>query len=345
MYERLQTITKTDRKIPGSDGDLKKKVMLLTATPLNNHPADIENQVYLFQDKRNSNLPAVKDLQQFFAPLKEEYDKLKKDRVLNVRKVKAIFDKIRDKVVEPLVIRRTRTDINNNPEYLKDIKAQGIEFPKINPPNAVNYEFNDHLSLLFDRTITLLTGLDENGKEIGGLGYYRYRAIEFLMNEEDRKRYGDVASISRRLSAIMKTLMVKRLESSFQAFKMSLNRLLKNTEHMINMFQDNRVYIAPDIDVNKYLDEGEEEELELKINAKGGNNQIYVSKDFNEKFLPLLIQDRQMVADLVEAWTEIDYDPKLEKFIVELKNMFLNKSINHSGKLVIFTESRKRWSI
>jgi hypothetical protein len=111
------------------------------------------------------------------------------------------------------------------------------------------------------------------------------------------------------------------------------------------MFQDNRVYIAPDIDVNKYLDEGEEEELELKINAKGGNNQIYVSKDFNEKFLPLLIQDRQMVADLVEAWTEIDYDPKLEKFIVELKNMFLNKSINHSGKLVIFTESRKRWSI
>lgn len=341
MYERLQTITKTDRKIPGSDGDLKKKVMLLTATPLNNHPADIENQVYLFQDKRNSNLPAVKDLQQFFAPLKEEYDKLKKDKVLNVPKVKAIFDKIRDKVVEPLVIRRTRTDINNNPEYLKDIKAQGIEFPKIKPPNAVNYEFNYHLSLLFDRTITLLTGLDENGKEIGGLGYYRYRAIEFLMNEEDRKRYGDVASISGRLSAIMKTLMVKRLESSFQAFKMSLNRLLKNTEHMINMFQDDKVYIAPDIDVNKYLDEGEEEELELKINSKGGNNQIYGSKDFNEKFLPLLIQDRQMVADLVEAWAKIDYDPKLEKFIAELKNTFLNKSINHSGKLVIFTESKE----
>jgi hypothetical protein len=174
MYEKLQTITKTDRRIPGVDGDVKKKVMLLTATPLNNHPADIENQVYLFQDKRNSNLPAVKDLQQFFTPLKEEYDKLKKDRVLNVRKVKAIFDKIRDKVVEPLVIRRTRTDILNNPEYLKDIKDQGIEFPTINPPNEVNYEFDDKLSLLFDRTITLLTGLDENGKEVGGLGFFRY---------------------------------------------------------------------------------------------------------------------------------------------------------------------------
>jgi hypothetical protein len=63
MYEKLQTITKTDRRIPGIDGDVKKKVMLLTATPLNNHPADIENQIYLFQDKRNSNLPIIKDLQ------------------------------------------------------------------------------------------------------------------------------------------------------------------------------------------------------------------------------------------------------------------------------------------
>jgi len=341
MYEKLQTITKTDRRIPGVDGDVKKKVMLLTATPLNNHPADIENQVYLFQDKRNSNLPAVKDLQQFFTPLKEEYDKLKKDRVLNVKKVKAIFDKIRDKVVEPLVIRRTRTDILNNPEYLKDIKEQGIEFPHINPPNQVNYEFDDKLSLLFDRTITLLTGCDENGKEVGGLGYYRYRAIEYLINEEDRKRYGDVESISGRLSAIMKTLLVKRLESSFHAFKMSLGRLLKNTDHMIKMFEDHKVYVAPDIDVNKYLDEGDEEGLEAKINSKGGNNQVYNSKDFKETFIPLLQLDRKMVAELVDAWKEIDYDPKLEKFLFELKNTFLKKSVNHSGKLVIFTESKE----
>jgi superfamily II DNA or RNA helicase len=341
MYAKLQIITKTDRKVPGVDGDVKKKVMLLTATPLNNHPADIENQVYLFQDKRNANLPAVKDLQQFFTPLKEEYDKLKKDRVLNVKKVKAIFDKIRDKVVEPLVIRRTRTDILNNPDYLKDIQEQGIEFPNINPPNAVNYEFDDKLSVLFDRTITLLTGFDENQKEVGGLGYYRYRAIEYLINEEDRKRYGDVESISGRLSAIMKTLLVKRLESSFHAFKMSLGRLLKNTDHMIKMFEDDKVYVAPDIDVNKYLDEGDEEGLEEKINLKGGNNQIYQTTDFKEAFIPLLQHDREMVAELVDEWNKINYDPKLEKFLVELKNTFLKKSVNHSGKLVIFTESKE----
>lgn len=341
MYEKLQTITKTDRRIPGPDGDVKKKVMLLTATPLNNHPADIENQVYLFQDKRNSTLPAVKDLQQFFTPLKEEYDKLKKDPILNLAKVKAIFDKIRDKVVEPLVIRRTRTDIINNPEYLKDIQEQDIIFPTINPPNEVKYELDEKLSVLFDRTITLLTGLDENGKEVGGLGYFRYRAIEFLINTEDRKRYGDVESISGRLSAIMKTLLVKRLESSFYAFKMSLERLLKSTDHMIKMFEDDKVYVAPDIDVNKYLDFGDEEGLEEKINSKGGNNQIYKSKDFKESFIPMLKLDRKMLDDLIVAWKGVDYDPKLDKFLLDMKQTFLDKTLNHSGKLVIFTESKE----
>ena len=184
-------------------------------------------------------------------------------------------------------------------------------------------------SIIFDKTITLLTGLDENGKESGGLGYYRYRAIEFLINEEDRKRYGDVVSISGRLSAIMKTLLVKRLESSFHAFKKSLGRFLNNTDHMIRMFEDDKVYVAPDIDVNKYLDEGNEEGLEAKINEKGGNNQVYKASEFKEEFIPLLKQDRELVKELVDEWNKIDYDPKLEKFLADLKSDFLNKKKNH----------------
>ncbi|WP_247653656.1 helicase-related protein [Flavobacterium sp. CS20] len=341
MYEKLQTITKTDRRIPGSNGDTRKKVMLLSATPLNNHPSDIENQIYLFQDKRNATLPSVKDLQAFFQPLKDEYDELKKDNMLNIEKVKAIFDKIRDKVIEPLVIRRSRTDIENNKDFKKDIKEQGIIFPKINPPNEVKYKFDDALSVLFDTTITMLTSMDENRNTVDGIGFYRYRAIEYLINEEDRKRYGDVTSISNRLSAIMKTLLVKRLESSFYAFKMSLSRLHKNTEHMIKMFEDDKVYVAPDIDVNKYLNEGNEEALEEKINHKGGNNQIYIAEDFKEDFIELLKTDEKKIKDLVDQWAKIDYDPKLDKFIADLKSKFLNKKNNHSGKLVVFSESKE----
>jgi len=341
MYEKLQTITKTDRRIPGSNGDTRKKVMLLSATPLNNHPADIENQIYLFQDKRNATLPSVKDLQAFFTPLKDEYDDLKKEKVLDIQKVKAIFDKIRDKVIEPLVIRRTRTDIETNEDFSKDIKAQGIIFPKINPPIAVRYEFDNQLSQLFDETISMLTSMDENRNSTDGLGFYRYRAIEFLIDEEDRKRYGDVMSISNRLAAIMKTLLVKRLESSFYAFKKSINRLNHNTQHMINMFDEDKVFIAPDVDVNKYLNEGNEEGLEAKINDKGGNNQIYKAEDFKEYFIDLLKEDKKKIQQLVDKWALINYDPKLDKFFKDLKKKFLNKKRNKSSKLVIFSESKE----
>jgi superfamily II DNA/RNA helicase len=339
MYEKLQMITKSDRKIPGENGDRKKKLMLLSATPLNNRPADIENQIYLFQDKRNSNLPKIRDLQSFFKPLKEKYKQLRRDSHLDIRKLKNIYDKIRDKVIEPLVIRRTRTDILNNPEYLKDIEEQGIIFPTINPPNAVMYEFDDRLSQLFDHTVTYLTGFDEYGNEADGLEYYRYRAIEFLMPEH-QEQYGDVVSISGRLSAIMKTLLIKRLESSFYAFKTSLSRFQNNTQNMIDMFSKNKVYIAPDIDVNKYLDEGKETELEQKINEMGGNNQWFENDDFQNDFLNNLKKDKKKIDDLVAAWDEIDYDPKWDKFIRDFKKVFLKKKINPSGKLIIFSESK-----
>ncbi|MCV9388071.1 helicase-related protein [Reichenbachiella ulvae] len=340
MYEKLQTITKTDRRIPGEDGDRRKKVMLLTATPLNNQPADIENQVYLFQDKRNANLPKVKDLQSFFKPLKDRYKDLKREDRLDVKKVKKIFDEIRDKVIEPLVIRRTRTDILNNKEYVKDIKEQGIVFPNINPPNPVYYEFDDELSKLFDLTVTYITSLDEKGREAPGLDYYRYRAIEFLLPEHQAK-YGDVKSISGRLAAIMKTLLVKRLESSFHAFKMSLYRFQKNTQHMIDMFENDKIYIAPDVDVNKYLDEGKEDELEEKINEKAGNNQAYEASDFHDEFVDNLKKDKAIIDELVSNWDKVTFDPKIERFMIDLKKTFLKKKNNHSGKLVIFSESKE----
>ena len=110
---------------------------------------------------------------------------------------------------------------------------------------------------------------------------------------------------------------------------------------MLRMFEDDKVYVAPDIDVNKYLDEGNEESLEAKINEKGGNNQVYKASEFKEEFIPLLKQDRVLVKELVDEWDKIDYDPKLEKFLSDLKVDFLNKKKNHSGKLVIFSESKE----
>ena len=64
MYNELQKLCKTKTK--RYDGSLHdKKVILVSATPLNNKPEDIANLVYLFQDSKDSTLEEG-NLQRFF---------------------------------------------------------------------------------------------------------------------------------------------------------------------------------------------------------------------------------------------------------------------------------------
>lgn len=342
MYLALQEICKKPRARPAEDGDTRKKVILLSATPLNNRPQDIENQLYLFQDRRNSTLENIRNLQDYFKPINDQYKKLSTAKKLNIEKLKRLFQKLRDDVVEPLVIRRTRTDLLKNDVYLADMKQQGLTFPKVDDPIAIRYELDEELTALFFDTVGLITGLDEFGNETEGLGYYRYRAIEFLANEEDRKIYGNVGQISGRLSAIMKTLLVKRLESSFHAFTQSIKRFHRSIEHMLEMFENNRVFIAPDLDINKLLEEGYSyDQIEEKINDREGNNREFTSDAFDGKFIELLKDDQKKLKQLVERWSDVREDPKLNTFIENMQDRFLDKKKNPTGKIVIFTESKE----
>jgi len=342
MYLALQEICKMPRKRPSEIGDSRKKVILVSATPLNNRPQDIENQLYLFQDKRNSTLESISNLQEYFKPINDQYQKLASEKKLNIKKLKALFQKLRDDVVELLVIRRTRTDIENNKEYLDDLKAQGIVFPKVSDPISLFYELDGKLSELFYETVSLITSMDEEGNKIDGLGYYRYRAIEFLIKEEDKKIYGNVVSIAGRLSAIMRTLLVKRLESSFYAFTQSLIRLQKAIDNMIQMFEGDRIFIAPDLDINALLEDGlSYDQIEAKINEKGGNNKEYNSDAFDNRFLNLLKKDKDKVDDLVSRWKKVKKDPKLLEFAEQIQHEFFQTKKNISGKLVIFSESKE----
>ncbi len=342
MYQALQEICKMPRSRPAENGDTRKKVILISATPLNNRPQDIENQLYLFQDKRNSTLENIRNLQDYFKPLNEQYKKLAAEKVLNLKKLKALFQQLRNDVVEPLVIRRTRTDIENNKEYLDDLTNQKIIFPRVGDPISVFYNLDNELSSLFFDTVSLITGLDEAGNETEGLGYYRYRAIEFLTKEEDKKIYGNVKSISGRLSAIMRTLLVKRLESSFYAFAQSISRFQKAINNMITMFEKDRIFIAPDLDINSLLEEGYSyEQIEEKINAKGGNNREFTASAFEKKFIALLKEDKEKMDELVQRWSEVTRDPKLEEFAEQIKNEFFKEKQNPSSKLVIFSESKE----
>lgn len=337
MYTELQKLCKTQAK--HYDGSLHdKKVILVSATPLNNKPEDIANLVYLFQDSKDSTLEEG-NLQKFFREQIDRYNKLKKQKNISLiaEEIKAIYERIRVKVVEPLTVRRTRTDLMENDAYKQDLLKQGIQFPEVKAPCKIYYQLDDRLDDLYDKTIMYLS--DQNN----GLQYYRYQAIKYLKPDKKNK-YKKADMISVQLAKIMKTLLVKRIDSSFYAFKQSLKRYYNANQIMLNMFEKGTIYIAPNLKVNELLSEDKEEDLIKLIEEARDTDptiEICTPNDFVEGFKDGIEADNKILKELVKLWDEVDSDPKLDIFIDDLKTRLFDKEINQEGKLVIFSESKE----
>lgn len=337
MYTELQKLCKTQAK--HYDGSLHdKKVILVSATPLNNKPEDIANLVYLFQDSKDSTLEEG-NLQKFFREQIDRYNKLKKQKNISLiaEEIKAIYERIRVKVVEPLTVRRTRTDLMENDAYKQDLLKQGIQFPEVKAPCKIYYQLDDRLDDLYDKTIMYLS--DQNN----GLQYYRYQAIKYLKPDKKNK-YKKADMISVQLAKIMKTLLVKRIDSSFYAFKQSLKRYYNANQIMLNMFEKGTIYIAPNLKVNELLSEDKEEDLIKLIEEARDTDptiEICTPNDFVEGFKDGIEADNKILKELVKLWDEVDSDPKLDIFIDYLETRLFDKEINQEGKLVIFSESKE----
>ncbi len=334
MYNELQKLCKT--KTIRYDGSLHdKKVILISATPLNNKPEDIANLVYLFQDSKDSTLEEG-NLQRFFREQTDKYKKLKKLKDINeiAEGVKAIYERIRVKVVEPLTVRRTRADLMGNEAYSKDLAEQGIVFPKVTAPKKIYYQLDTELDALYDRTIEALSKR---------LQYFRYQAIKYLVSDK-KKKYPKADLVSIQLAGIMKTLLVKRIDSSFEAFKQSLRRYYNANKVMLDMFEKGTIYIAPNLNVNELLMADKEDELIHRIDEARYTDptiEICTLDDFDPEFLKILKQDGEILEELVTAWNKVIQDPKLDEFIRVLNDELFDKGINHEGKLVVFSESKE----
>jgi hypothetical protein len=86
----------------------------------------------------------------------------------------------------------------------------------------------------------------------------------------------------------MHNQLIKRLESSFYAFKKSLDKITKSTSYMIEMYNNNKVHIAPDssISVTDMMDKGyTDEEILFEMQKKNDNfntrNRTFEQKDFD----------------------------------------------------------------
>lgn len=343
-YDELQKICKSPCANAGLLKCTRKKVMLLSATPLNNRPDDLLNLLLLFQNSQNCTIDGIPNLKGFFSPLIQEYKKLmhKRNSVDVTSEVDKIYEEIRNAIIDKVTVRRTRNNILNDPDYKEDIKRQGIVFPNILPPNELEYQMDVDARARFYETLKQLTdGKSEKNPDGKGLNYARYRAVEFL-NPEYRGKYKNAVHIGQTLAGIYRVHMVKRLESSFYAFKKSLRTLLRITADMIKMFEEDKVIIAPDLKVKDL--QAKDMELDQIIEyavAKGyvAEDIVFTAGAFSSDFLEMLQHDREILEQLNAEWEKEHDDPKFDKFVQKLKHEFLNKDINPAGKLVVFSES------
>ena len=330
-YKELERICKEDVKY-------RKKILLVSATPLNNRPQDIANQLYLFQDKRKSTIDSHPNLESFFASINKKYKEIigKKENESELTanellELERLSKRVRDNILREVMVRRTRTDIQTNKTYKKDLQEQGLNIPIINPVIELEYKLDDNLLKIFDKTITILTK---------DLQYYRYQILANL-NPIGRKKYGNVQEgffekSALNLADIMKTMLIKRLESSFTAFKSTINKQKRNLEHLIKMFDNDTIYI-PSKHFNLYdLIEKDEEDFERHIEDFLENEKMktFESSDFIDSFKDQLQSDLIILNDLVNIWNNVKEDPKLVKF----------KSIldtHPEDKIVVFTESKQ----
>lgn len=331
-FEQLQEICKMPRIEQGNIPGYKKKVMLISATPMNNTPADIYNEIQLFQDPRRCTIDGVANLTAFFSPLIKEFQQLRKNPNFDVTQFKKLAEHVRDRVIKPLTVRRTRTDIESVTRYNKDING----FPKVERPNASSYELNEHLADLFE---SAMQTLDKK------LTYARYQAIAYLKPEVSNGLYDNAELISRSLAGIRKNGLVKRLESSFYAFQVSLDNFCQANKNMIDMFNRDKVFIAPDLDINNLLESGyTDEEIEEKLNAKAEDNpknSVFKAEDFKPEFIEMLQSDQDTLEKMCKAWEKITDadDSKFAKFNELLKHELFKEDRNPEQKLVVFSES------
>lgn len=355
-YDDLQRICKEPRANEGLIEGTQKKVMLLSATPLNNKPDDFRNLILLFQDARKPTIDGIQNITTLFQPWCKRYKELmskrgKADTAEITDATDKIYEEIRTKILDKILVRRTRKNLWNNEEYKADLIRQGIRFPKVEQPNECIYQLDKELSELFYNTITILTDMpDEENSNGVGLHYARYRAIEFVISEKASK-YRDARQIARVFSGIFRVHMVKRLESSFDAFKKSLHTFLRITNDMIKMWEENKILIAPDVNVKELMAKDVELDVIIEKALKYGYSKeeiLYTQSDFNPDYIKKLREDAEKLQRLTTLWDKVEKDPKFDEFKKLLQNELMRPTkklggeeveFNKEGKLVIFSES------
>ncbi len=301
-----------------------KRVILVTATPYNNSPKDILSQIKLFQKARRSTIPNLPDLESFFNGLDRKLRNLdrQKDYSVYINTVRDNSKEIREKVLKYLMVRRTRTEIIKY--FDKDLSEQKLRFPDVHKPEPLFYELNDTEDEVFNKSIDLIANKFK---------YARYTPMLYYKGKIDQLE----AQSQRNMGRFMKILLVKRLESSFYAFRNSIDRFIYSYEMFIREYERGNVFVSKKhtTKILELLENDDDETIQKLIDE--GKVDKFESKEFSDNLLADLKSDLEILQEIKILWKQVNRDPKLLKFLDEISK----KKVLKDNKLIIFTESKE----
>ncbi|MEM4714363.1 MAG: helicase-related protein [Candidatus Nanoarchaeia archaeon] len=372
-----------------------KIVILLTATPFNNTPSDIFSLLKLFIIPKKSTITISDNLEYKFKKFKNTFYKLfyikryinsndnsKKEKVLNyyktlfgktnvdlkkVEKRANLLAKEIKSVIEPVIIRRNRLDLQKNPNYEKEINQLSI----VDNPKEWFFELTTEQLNFYERVITKYFALPEEGGEFKGAIYipflYKFGIQEFkklldknsydiseILEEEikdqDLKKLEAIFQYYQQFNLydFMRKLFVKRFESSFGAFKQSIENFIKTLENVLKFIDKSQKYILDRNLIKKIYEKTEDEikeelnkyKKEISENKYPEYHEVYELDQFKNKdeFLSDIKKDKELFEGILKELEQLkltENDPKAKKLVEELKESLENEP---KRKIVIFSE-------
>jgi superfamily II DNA or RNA helicase len=337
-------------------------VMALSATPFNNDPKDIYALIKLFSTPGQSTIRTVENLSMSFHMLFKRYKKIRKDLRKNANnndesvslevenELGSIADELR-KMIEPLIIRRSRLDLEQIDDYRNDLKAQNVSFAKVKDPELLEYDLGD----MFDLYVGTLEKIAPDNKSTSFIGA-RYKTAKYIRegsefikklydNEDEEEGVSPEEKISQiqqaqvNVAKFMRRLLVRRFESSVGAFSISLRNMISSSETMLDWYTNRKEVpifkkgALPDVEDLNEMDDDESEALLDKLEGKG-LIRVPVG-ELDQNFVRDLQSDIELLKGIESEWAKSLRDPKYDFFVNKITQSIAKDA---KRKIIVFTE-------
>ena len=332
------------------------KVILLSATPQNLGPRDIYRQLRLFLDETNHGLNieplALEDYfrnaelwhhyRAEFENFRAEFKDWQKNGTTKTPPVPPVRPTVPradvEQVLTPVFIRRRRKDVEELYAETATIGGRPVRFPQ---PVLSNLEYR------LDKVYAKAGPFDQLEAELREHMGARYRVIDYIRPEaQEKQEYRDLFRARNRIARLMHVLLFKRLESSIEAFRSTLNTLINSNHNFRQALASGfvpigdtatRLLSGQSFDAAELLDILRQEEQRRQQRKLEKAKLVHPTTDFMvDRWLEELDADHALLSGIYDRVKGIgpEDDDKLH-----VLRRFLNTSEVRSGKVLIFSEA------